>query len=171
MVAVTVEGLGHQSLQGFPNELYRIVLRGIWRKEHQMDVQGFCLRQDLLGMMNSAIIGHHNDREVIVPPSHGLQEHAHVLRLRMLWELYDGIAPDGVESHGVRFDPIRVLHHTGLIRTPFANSVRNGLRGGFILETEDEITGIQTVQSNLESFFKTVSASAGRRWSIGYGFE
>lgn len=128
-----------------------------------MDVQGFRLRQYLLGMVDPTIVRYHHDRTLIVPSSYRFKEHAHFLRFGVLRELYDRIAPYGIESHGVRLDPVSVLDHPGLLRTPFANRVRNGLRRGLILKTEDEILGVQTIQSSLESFFKTVSASAGRR--------
>ena len=167
MVTVRIESLGHQSLQGLPDELDRIELRRVWWKENEMDVQGFSLRKDLLGMMYAAVIRYHHDRTVIVPSSDGFKEHAHVIRFGTLREFYDRSSPDGIESHRIGLDLVRVLDNPWFLGTPFANSVRNGLGRGFILKTEDEILGFQTVHNIFESFFKTVSASAGRRWSIG----
>ena len=60
-----------------------------------MDVQGFCLRQYLLGMVGPTIVRYHHDRTFIVPFSYRFKEHAHVLRLGVLRELYDQIAPYG----------------------------------------------------------------------------
>lgn len=127
VVKVRIECLGHQSLQALPDELDRIESWRVWRKENKVDVQGFCHREDLFGMMYAAVVRYHHDRTVIVPSSDGFQEHAHVIRFGTLGELYDRSSPDGIESHRIGLDLVRVLDHPWFLGTPFANSVRNGL--------------------------------------------
>lgn len=99
--------------------------------------------------------------------ANGGQKGHHIVRFGRFWGFQIRIAVDRIESEEIGSEFIDVLHDCRFARRPQANGVRRGLRRALVLESYHEIVSVEGIQSILESFFKTASASAGRRWSRG----
>ena len=166
-IPVTEEELRYHTLDALPDEFYRIQIRTIWRKEYQADVQITGRLCDYPGMVDRTVVEYHDNGSVSVRSANGGQKGHHIVRFGRFWSFQNRIAVDRIESEEIGSEFIGVLHDCRFARRPQANGVRRGLRRALVLESYHEIVSVEGIQSILESFFKTASASAGRRWSRG----
>ena len=161
--AVDEEEFRHYAFEALPYELDGIEVRAVRRQVYQPYIE---LVRDILHhprMMGRIVVQNHDDRPVAVRSANGRQESGHVLLFRAHRGLDHWIPVQRIESEEVRAQLVRVLHGHGLLRGPEADGVGGGLRGALVLEPDYEVPSGESVQSILESFFKTASASSGRR--------